>query len=93
MICPLSRVFNHTILNVGQMTPTELDLISGRWRGLRDMANTANRNVTKWWMTDENYSSLTGAFPHVDFVMSTGLIDWSISSSLKVAKKQKIHGK
>jgi len=31
-----------------QMTPSAADIITGRWRGLRDMADKVNRNVTKW---------------------------------------------
>ena len=64
------------------MTPNEMDIISGKWRGLRDMADAVNRNVTKWWITDPMYSSLTGVYPAIDFILSSDMIEWSITKSL-----------
>ena len=64
------------------MTPNEMDIISGKWRGLRDMADAVNRNVTKWWITDPMYLSLTGVYPAIDFILSSDMIEWSITKSL-----------
>jgi len=53
-----------------------------KWHGLRDMADAVNRNVTKWWITNPIYFSINGAYPMVDFVLSSDLIQWSISKNL-----------
>ena len=46
------------------------------------MADAVNRNVTKWWITNPIYFSINGAYPMVDFVLSSDLIQWSISKNL-----------
>ncbi|XP_023336277.1 uncharacterized protein LOC111707405 [Eurytemora carolleeae] len=68
-----------------QLTPTELDIILGRWSGLREMADAVNRNVTGWWR-DEWYN-LPSTYPIHDFVLSTDMIGESIRRNLRQAKR------
>jgi len=66
-----------------QMTPTAIDIIGGRWSGLREMADAVNRNVSGWWR--EEWTELGSTFSIHDFILSTDMVRESIRRSVRLA--------
>ncbi len=53
------------------------------------MADAVNRNVTKWFETIPEYSSISGMITFHDFILSTDMIQVGIERSLQAGSKSR----
>lgn len=65
---------------MAELTPTAWDVFSDKLSGLRQMADNANREVSRWYL--EEWSHLANIVA-VDFVRGTNLMETSLMVNAK----------
>jgi hypothetical protein len=69
---------------MSELTPDTWDVISDKYKGLRRMADSVNRNVTQWFRGD--WGRICNAVA-VDFIRSTGIVEAAIRWNKRRARR------
>ena len=74
---------------MAELTPSTLDVILDRLKGLRVMAETVNHNVTDWFR-EANWQPKTNVVS-VDFIRNTGIVRAAIEYNKFQGQCQRRH--